>query len=241
MIIRRPRTERLSPRDRTMPDGQQARGEAVLRAALSKKLEVFGDEEEPFVQSLRVLKDALHIHEDAQVVYPGSSTHVGVARVFGKECVTHVDPEDEACSVLKNAGYTAEAIGIEDYHPKEPADLMVALNSYGEPTAKMLKNVLKPGGLVITNNYTHWATELSAIEGVTLQSAMLPDYRSGNAELVDSARVPKNATEIVEQEFVITRGGRMLPYEPGERAEGLVTSISSPRYPDALFVFRAAR
>lgn len=211
--------------------------ELAIKESLATKLEVFGDEDDAFVSRLRSLKDALDVPDDAKVVYSGSSTHVGVARVFGKENVVHVDPEEEACDALSAAGYIAEALKIEDYHPEKKVDVLVGLNSYGTPNEEAIKSIVKPGGLIVVNNYTHWASELNQLEGVTLKAALLPSYMAEGAKLVvDGGNIPDNATSLESVTYKIGRDGSINSKDP----DAFEFTEESPVYPDGLFIFEVA-
>lgn len=198
------------------------------------KYELGGDMDDSFVTTLRGVKDWLQIPDDANIVYPGSSAHVGVARVFGKENVVHVDPDEIAVRTLTSADYAAVKSTIEEYKPVEPADVMVALNSYGSITADVLERLVKPGGIVIANNYTHWAHELSKLPNVTLESALLPSYMDENASYVEGDDIPDGACDLVMQYWRISREGSV---ELGTPANNTFAE-ESPKYPDGLFVFR---
>ncbi len=208
--------------------------ELLVRKSVGAGLETFGDKEDDFVKTIRDLKERLGIADGSKVVYPGSSTHVGVARVFGKERVVHVDPSEEACEALEVSGYLVEQMRIEDYVPDEKADVIVALNSYGEPTAAMLEQVLKPGAFVIANNYTHWAAELFALEDVSLVGAVLPAYGHENSHYVTDKEVSDTAIAILPSTIYIKDGNIASGPGPGV----FEFPDSQPNYPDALFVFK---
>lgn len=195
--------------------------------------ELFGDTEDDFVQTLRRLKEELSIPNGASIVYPGSSTHVGVARVFGSKNVIHVDPDESACQALIDGGYNATPVGFEDFYPDEPVDGIVALNSYGVPDKESIRRVVKPGGFIVTNNYTHWADELTKVEGVNLVEAVLPDYHDDNAIVYRGDDIPRQATGL---------GFTYIKVENGTISKGTVEDHTFadqvPNYPDALFVFR---
>lgn len=208
--------------------------EALVRQSLDDKLEIFGDIENNFVLALRDLKAQLDLADGTKVIYPGSSTHVGVARVFGKENVVHVDPSEEACQSLSGSGYQVAQTGIEDYLPSEKADLLVALNSYGEPTPAILERVLEPGALIIANNYTLWAHELNAIDGVAMIGAVMPAYSSPDASFVAAPEVPETATDIISATYHFKDGQQVDHHHP----EGFSFTDQEPNFPDALFVFQ---
>ena len=210
--------------------------ELAIKESLATKLEVFGDEDDVFVTRLKSLKDALDVPDDANVVYSGSSTHVGVARVFGKERVVHVDPDEEACGALRSAGYIAEELQIEDYHPKEKVDLLVGLNSYGTPDEEVIKNTVKSGGWIIVNNYTHWASELSRLEGVSLKAALLPSYMDVYPELKEGLDIPSDATDLREFTYRIGKEGGLNSQDP----DAFEFTEEKPLYEDGLFIFQVA-
>jgi len=180
-----------------------------------EKVELYGDKESRKVQVLRDLKETLGLTDTAQIVYPGSSTDVSVARVFGQDNVTHVEPDEGRCKLLIGSGYRAIATRIEDYQPEQPADVIVAFNSYGELTPDILQGMLNPGGVVIANNYTGWAHDLARMPGMELIAAVWPDYDREDAAIYRGEDIPED----------IAVGG---------------TTEEEPRYPDALCVFRFA-
>jgi hypothetical protein len=197
-------------------------------------LDVFGDTEDEFVSKLRELKEVLDIKDGAAVIYPGSSSHLGVARVFGREHVVHVDPDKRAALALDEAGCTVVQAGIEDYHPEKPADVMVALNSYGSPSEAMVGSLIKPGGWIITNNYTEWAHEISELPGVKLEAVVLPYYSSPDAKIVTGSEIPEDATDISTEYLKISRSGKI---EAGTKEDHNIANQAA-RHPDALFAFR---
>lgn len=218
-------------------DSSQAEDELMLAmfSRLHAKPEVFGDDEDEFVIALRKLKQQLGMNDTSVVIYPGSGTHVGVARVFGKDNVIHVDPDVGSTEVLAERGYLAAASRVEEYSPVKPVDAMVALNSYGVPTAEMVTRLVKPGGYVIANNWTHWAADLAKFgETLELRGAVMPTYQTPDAKFVDAEELPQGVTDIVKQFFVIESGGSMKPGTPEEHAY----IDESATYPDALFVFK---
>lgn len=195
--------------------------------------ELYGDREDTFVVALRKIKDHLSIAEDAKFIYPGSATHVGVARVFGAESVTHVDPDTDACRALSAAGYLVAHTGIEDFHPPEQFDGIVALNSYGVPRREMITEIVKPGGVIIANNYTHWAAKLAEMEELKLITAFGPAYYSEDARMYEGPDIPTDATSL---------GALYIKIEDGVVSYGSPDDYTfaedTPKYPDALFVFR---
>ena len=204
-----------------------------LGADLAIRPEVFGDCEDHFVVALRGIKTDIPLADDVKIAYPGSGTHVGVARVFGRENVTHVDPDATACSALTEAGYRAEAVGIENFCPPEPIDGIVALNSYGSPTHEIITKIVKPGGFIIANNYTHWAAELGRIQGLTLHAVLAPAYYAESPQLYRGSDIPTNATGLGIC-YLKIRDGVVSYGSPDD----YTYADETPNYPDALFVFR---
>lgn len=208
---------------------------AMFNKNKEKNLEVFGDTDDSFVDSLKTIIHSLGEKKDVSVIYPGSGAHVGVARVFGKEHVVHVDPDTDAFDALNNNGYAAVKSTIEDYMPNAPADGMVALNSYGTPSKELIGRLVKPGGFVVANNYTHWASVLAKMgETLELVGAVMPDYQLHDSEFVDNSKIPKGATEIDKAYILVDRDANVKPGTP----DNFTIQNESPRYPDALFVFR---
>ena len=197
-------------------------------------LEIYGDSDDSFVCALRGIKDKLNLEDGSTVVYPGSHTHVGVARVFGKENVTHVDPDHEATQVLAKADFKAVETGVEDYEPDEPADVMVALNSYGSPTSEIVQRLVKPGGFVIANNYTHWANKLNGLQdSLRLVAAIMPSYGAADARLVEASELPEEATGSDVVYSKLEGGGEISRGTPEDHD----VAIEMSRNPDALFIF----
>lgn len=180
-----------------------------------------GEDNDSFVVALRELRDILSVLENVKVAHSGSGRHTGVAQVFGLENVIHVDPDQATCRLLSDAGYLAQATRIEDFCPSELLDGIVALNSYGEPTKQALSKIVKPGGFIIVNNWTHWAARLAAMPGMELTTAILENYYSEDRQILEGADIPDNATEL-----------RALDPD-GAHHYAL--------YPDGLFVFKLAR
>jgi hypothetical protein len=205
---------------------------ALLRAMFNKNneknLEVFGDTDDSFVDSLKIIMESLGEKMGVSVIYPGSGAHVGVARVFGKEYVVHVDPDTDAFDALNNNGYAAVKSTIEDYMPAEPADGMVALNSYGTPSKELIGRLVKSGGFVVANNYTHWASELAKMgETLELVGAVMPDYHPHDSEFVDVSKIPEGATEIDKEYILVDRDANVKPGTPEIQTLYLFSSAPS--------------
>lgn len=198
--------------------------------------ELFGDEEGALTSALRALKEELKIPDGARVAYPGSATDIRVASVFGKDNVIHVDPDEAACVALEDAGYYAANVEVEFFHPYDPLDGIIAINSYGAPTEGVIKRIVKPGGFVITNNYTHWAKELAEVPNVELVASIMPNFYSEEAKLLWGEDIPDEATDLAEEYWTFGRDGRV---KRGTAEDHSYTG-ASPIYPDALFVFKVA-
>lgn len=198
------------------------------------KLEISGDLDDSFVTALKGIKDLIGIKPDASVIYPGSSTHVGVARVFGKEAVTHVDPDERVKVALEESGYRGVTSGIEQYVPDEPVDVIVALNSYGKPDADIISRLVKPGGWIIANNYTGWARDVNTVPGLELKAAVLPTYMDSNRQLLQGDEIPPDATEDVAYYMKMSPEGKITP---GTVQDHTISDVSA-RYPDGLFAFQ---
>jgi hypothetical protein len=64
--------------------------DARIAELRSTQLELYGgSDDDEFVNALTSLKERFGLDEEARVVYPGSSTHIGVAHVFGGQNVIH--------------------------------------------------------------------------------------------------------------------------------------------------------
>lgn len=198
------------------------------------ELKPYGDEHDEFVVQLRNIAHILGVGQDASVIYPGSNTHAGVARAFGRENVTHVDPDGHATNAMRKAGYHTAQLPIEEYIPEHPADLVVALNSYGQPTREVMNKLVVPEGYVIANNWTGWAHDLTGMTGYAMVGAILPAYNSPEAEWVDAADLPNNPAgkEIVF--YKILPGGALS----AGTLEDNTFADEEYHNPDALFVFQ---
>jgi len=205
------------------------------------KPELEGNPEGPFVKSLTLIRERFDIPEGVTALYPGSATHTDVAIVFGKDNVTHVDPDEKACTALSDAGYSAVAKGIEEYIPDEPFDVMVLLNSYGEineSNKEKIRELVKPGGIIIANNYTEWAHDLAQLTDIMdLKGALLPDYHDPVAKFYEADEVPVDATEVRTSYYTSVTDGSQPPIKPGT-LEQHDYALELPNNPDALFVFQ---
>jgi len=188
--------------------------------------------DEPFISSLLLLASKLGILPDAKIIYPGSATHTGVAEAFGIGNVVHVDPDEKSCKALGNAGYNAVCDTVEGYTPEEKVDAIIALNSYGAPTSEIIDRLLLPNGVVIVNNYTHWAHEIACLPGMKLEAAILPRYSSGL--LVNSQDIPEGSTQLRVYYYNFTREGTLTAGTPDDHS----FAEEAADYPDALFAFR---
>lgn len=229
----------------TFHDGSQPQTEPLtdaevldrLRELRDKKPEIYGDEEDAFVLAIREIAERFEIPLGAEVIYPGSATHVGVARVFGKENVVHVDPDSSKegyADVMEGEGYHFAEVGIEGFTPEEPADVMVAWNSYGEPSSEIVTQTMKQGGIIITNNWTHWATRLSKLPNLQLEGAILPAINVDDAQLLVGDEIPAGAAETELHFIKYTDEGQL---ETGT-SQNHDETYESASYPDAAFVFR---
>ena len=197
--------------------------------------EIHDDENGPLVEKLRMIRQWFDISEDSTVVYPGSATDIDVARVFGKNNVTHIDPDSAACQALVEHGYAAVSSRIEDYAPAIPFDVMIALNSYGRLSQGEVARLVRPGGYIIANNYTGWATDLKGFNDVVqLVGAVLPSYGHDDAELYLGADIPAGAAEMTTRYYILPPGGGI---KAGTRDNHTFTD-DGPVYPDGLFIFQ---
>jgi len=124
--------------------------------------------------------------EAPKVIYPGSAAHVAPADVFGKENTVMIDPEERAVRALSENGYTAVASRLEDYialHERDLFDIAVSFNA-GGIVERNYKNILKPGGFVIANNWHDTANWLNASPDFRLLGAV-DRGKMGTAELAN--------------------------------------------------------
>lgn len=200
-----------------------------------RTLELSGDSDDEFVTALRDIWERLDIPQEATVIYPGSGTHVGVARIAGKDRVVHIDPDPDAVATLRAHEYDAVATRIEDYDLQVPADVMVALNAYGKITEDIVQKLLKPGGYLITNNHTHWARDAAGLQNLDLQGAVLPSYGAADARYYEGDEIPVDATGDVTKYYIYPPSGGV--YEAAATDEGAEPE-TTPRYRNGLFVFQ---
>jgi len=146
----------------------------------------------------------------------------------------HVEPSAADCDTLIENGYQATASTIEEYQPATQADAIVALNSYAQPTKEVLSTVLKPGGKIITNNWTKWAADVVAIEGVRLEAVLLPSYMNDEAVLVEGSDIPPDASGI---DLTYTKVDRSGQVSAGSADDPDSFPMEMAYFPDALFVF----
>ena len=99
----------------------------------------------------------------------------------------------------------------------------------------MIARLIKPGGYIIANNYTHWAHEVNAIPGMVLVGAIFPYYGLPNAQYIDSnaEAMQDDPTALVVSNYKIDRDGKL---SDGTADSNTLVEIV-PKYPDALFVF----
>jgi hypothetical protein len=226
-----------SPEIDEEPDISGATGDLAKTAFSSpehvRSLELSATEDDEFVESLQSIRDKLDLPENAEVIYPGSGDHIGVARVFGRDHVVHVDPDEHAINVLEHHGFKAVAEKISDYSPRDRSDAIVALNSYGRLTEEDVNRLLKDGGYLVTNNYTGWANDAASLENLSLVGGMIPSYSDG--AYYEGDDLPEGATDIVTRYYRFPKEGGVFPAKEGEPG---AEPDRSARYPSGLFVFR---
>lgn len=229
-------SEQTNPHTEQNPTPEEDR---LAIEAISKHLshtpEAVVNPDDPFLGPLQTIREHLELPDDVSVAYPGSATHTTVAEFFGKDKVVHIDPDEGTCKALRASGYQAVAQTIEDYIPTEPHDLIVTLNSYGTLTEEKVRQVVKPGGYIVTNNYTYWAGELAAMtDTVELKAAILPAWSDASAKFIEGEAIPDNATDIVTKYLKISREAKITNGTPEDHDLAQPT----PAYPDGLFVFQ---
>lgn len=140
--------------------------------------ELYGDEPSSFDARLKEVILGYFPGQTPDIIYPGSSGHVGIARAVGAENVLHVDPNPTSIDALRAAGYRAEATTLEDLKLDTAFDMAVFLNSHVTDHSSLLK-VLAPGGIVVANNYTRDADFLAQVGQLELAEAYLPNSDEG--------------------------------------------------------------
>lgn len=203
---------------------------------VEEKLEIFGGMEDDFSIALLDLIKAFDLKKDGKVIYPGSSTHVSVAAVFGKENVIHVEPSERAYQSLEGHGYVVFRGGIEEFIPEEKYDGLIALNSYGQPSEELLDAQLKSGAFLIANNYSFWAHDLNQLPNVELVGALLPSYVHPKDEryIITADQVDVGMITASYSYYSIEPSGKMKPGTPDNHT----FADRDSRFPDGLFVFR---
>lgn len=194
--------------------------------------EVYGDDDDSFVIQARELVRLFNV-EPQKVLYPGSSTHAGVARIFGKDKVTHVDPDPSAMSAMAEGGYQAVTSTIEDYDTAEPFDLIVSFNA-GTLEPDEIQRLLSPTGYVIANNWHGSANRMAEYEDFKLLGAVLPSYTDGEIVHGDDA-----AKGLGVARLGVAPGGKIV--EGDDIDENTMGIIDSERSPDGLFLFQRQR
>jgi hypothetical protein len=213
-----------------VPPGFLERAKEVF----NRPYEITGDTEDDFVQALRTLQRFVPIAAGVRVVYPGSKTHVGVARVFGKDAVMHVDTNSRAVECLLAHGYQAEVASLEDYTPPAPYDVMVGMNLPDTTAAQHLGSLVRPGGLVVVNNATGWARDLAVNNRARLYSAIFPAYDGDDSRYAIAGLLPADATACTPAYY------RMDPPGPADGPGPGILEDQVALYPQGLFVFRMA-
>ena len=172
-----------------------------------------GEADDSFVKRLQLVVETLGLDiGDLSVLYPGSSTHIGVASVFGKEHVTHVDIDPDATRLLQEEGYASVLGAVEQLVAPEKYDVFVSYNS-GTVNKEELERLLNPGGLIIANNWHGSANELFEQSGCELIGVVYID-EAGNAKASN-------------QHTAKTMIGTMV-----------VDEFETPLFPDELFIFQ---
>jgi hypothetical protein len=231
---RKTKNRELADQPQIMPPATRAAEFIVNDSLVPEKRTTHGFEKDDFTDALSAIAQRFSIASDSAVLYPGSSTHMGVAFTFGKDRVTHVDPDELACSALQQNGCNAVVSTFEDLSVESHFDVLVALNSYGTADPEALARVLKPGALIIANNYTHWADDIRQSGVAHLEGAIFPAYFGpGGGNYSEADQLPDDATELSMAYYNITREGNVSPGTPDNNT----FSDIQPKYPDALFVF----
>ena len=202
---------------------------SILDRSSQSAGEVYGDEDEGFADSLRQLTERFDIHPEA-VLYPGSSKHAGVGRVFGQDKVVHVDPDTNAMEVMASHGYAVQAGRLEDYLPERQFDLIISYNA-GTLEPPELERLLVPGGYVIANNWHGSANNLSFDGHFRLLGAVLPSIHDGTVRDVDEATDGLGTTRLA-----VTREGEVVSGDDID--ESTMSVMENEKSPDGLFLFK---
>lgn len=206
-----------------------ARIAELLAKGKESTSEVYGDTDDEFVIKVAELTEHFNLHPQ-RVLYPGSSQHAGVARVFGKDKVVHVDPDANAIAVMAKEGYQTQAGKVEEYESDQQFDLIVSFNA-GTVEPNEIERLLTPSGYVIANNWHGSANRMSSYDNFRLLGAVLPSYHDGT--IVDGATA---ANGLGVTRMAVTPGGEIALSEDID--ETTMTVIENENSPDGLFLFQ---
>jgi hypothetical protein len=121
------------------------------------------------VRALRELGKRMLLPQPPRVVYPGSSVDTGVAEVFGKENVTHIDTHEAAMAVMALGGYEAVAGPVDDY-AGDPFDLMVVRSAL-VLSEELIEDLITTTGYLISNNWFRGTVPLMEQDRLRLVAA----------------------------------------------------------------------
>lgn len=153
-------------------------------------------------RALNEICEYVTISDNASVLHADSSTLTDVGDFFGTHRVTNIDPNALACRALKKNGYMAINSSLEAFDPNMPFDVLVAINSASNPTTEIIERVLSPGGILITNNTTAWASNLNNDSSLKKVGVTKEDFRIAPDE-EEWGWVVKKIGSIVSSRFLM--------------------------------------
>ncbi len=162
-----------------------------------------------------------------RVLYAASGKDPSVAVGFGGQNVVHVDPDEKTIKALEKAGYTGVTSRVEDFTPGKPFDLIALYRSHIDHH-EVLPNLLKLGGLIVTNNGTFDADRLAKSDELELIAGYLPSYYEGSWVDAEEAR-----RELGSRFFAVENGKILRDVEP--TYSGVLEEAKNQ---EGLFVFR---
>lgn len=201
----------------------------ILARGKNQTGEVYGDTDDDFVIKIRELTEHFNLHPQ-NVLYPGSNQHAGVARVFGRDRVMHVDPDAASMETMSKEGYQVDANRVEDYKPGKQFDLIVSYNA-GTIEPDEIERLLSPTGYVIANNWHGSANRMATYKNFRLMGAILPSIHEGTVVDSDTAVQGLGTTRIG-----VIPGGIIVTGEAVD--EATMSVFDNKNSPDGLFLFQ---
>ncbi len=213
--------------------------EAIARLRESeergKNPSLYGQEPDFFTKGLDL---AVQTFGKPQVVYyPGSGTHVGPSFTPGlsESRIIYFDQDEHSIKKLKEAGYESYQGDVQYFVPGDRVDLLIMLN-FNHPKPP---EFVRPGGIVVCNDWWNAATDLKNNPDFELVGAILEDPETRNVS-IETQNLADFLTPVETEEEWNEREGFMLGLYR-EQVDSLNSSLPQDQQVDTTSLISAVK